>query len=83
MVSICPTLLFLSSSSLDRDVKSPLVAEVLNLARYHIPNRLNTSLRGDDSMAGMCHDSRLYGRELSTEEKIKHLAYIQVLLERK
>ena len=83
MVSICSTLLFLSSSSLDRDVKSPLVAEVLNLAKYHIPNRLNTSLRGDDSMASMCHDSRLYGRELSTEEKIKHLAYIQVVLERK
>eukprot|EP00090_Calanus_glacialis_P043063 TRINITY_DN7623_c0_g1_i2.p1 TRINITY_DN7623_c0_g1~~TRINITY_DN7623_c0_g1_i2.p1 ORF type:complete len:740 (-),score=223.94 TRINITY_DN7623_c0_g1_i2:33-2252(-) len=70
-----------SSSSLDRDVKSPLVAEVLNLARYHIPNRLNTSLRGDDSMAGICHDSRLYGKEISTEERIKHLAYIQLFRE--
>ena len=81
MVSGYFTLLFVSSSSLDRDVKSPLVADVLNLARYHIPNRMNASLRGDDSMAGMCHDSRLYGKETSAEERIKHLAYIQVALD--
>ena len=42
---------------------------------------MNTSLYGDDSIASMCHDSRLYGKEISTEERIKHLAYIQVALD--
>ena len=50
-------------------------------SRIAMLHRMNTCLRGDDSMASMCHDSRLYGKEISTEERIKHLAYIQVVLD--
>jgi len=64
-----------SSSQLDHDVKSPLVVEVLNMARYHLPTRLPTTLH----CKTMGYDNRLYTKELTTQDRIRHLAYNQVL----
>ena len=33
---------------------------------------------GYDGLVTMCYDTRLYGKEISTQEAGKHLTYIQV-----
>jgi len=64
-----------SSTQLDHDVKSPLVTEVLNLARYHLPTRITNTHHNDT----MCSDTNLYTKELSTQDRIRHLVFTQVL----
>jgi len=80
-VNISPSLH--STSSLDLDVKSPLATEVFNMARYHIPNRLRlkdqkeiASKMGYKDMTMLCHERRLYVKEISKAEKIKHDTFI-------
>jgi len=79
-VNISPSLH--SASSLDLDVKSPLATEVFNMARYHIPNRLKMSEQKDiaekmgyDNITNLCFDRRLYLKDISKAEKIKHETY--------
>merc|ERR1719495_2935566 len=76
-VNISPSLH--SSSSLDLDVKSPLATEVFNMARYHIPNKMRLKEQkealeqmGYKDMASLCHERRLYVKEISKLERIKH-----------
>merc|ERR1719397_2390051 len=79
-VNISPSLH--SSSSLDLDVKSPLATEVFNMARYHIPNRMRLKEQkealeqmGSKDMASLCHERRLYVKEISKLERMKHDKY--------
>merc|ERR1719382_2132421 len=79
-VNISPSLH--SSSSLDLDVKSPLATEVFNMARYHIPNKMRLKEQkealeqmGYKDMASLCHERRLYVKEISKLERIKHDKY--------
>jgi len=79
-VNISPSLH--SSSSLDLDVKSPLATEVFNMARYHIPNRMRLKEQkealeqmGYKDMSSLCHERRLYVKEISKLERVKHDKY--------
>ena len=40
--------------------------------------RLSDGWHEKESMADMCCDGRLYNKEISAEERKKHLAYVQV-----
>lgn len=81
-VNISPSLH--STSALDLDVKSPLATEVFNMARYHIPNRMRVKeqkeaaeLMGYKDMASLCHERRLYVKEISKAERAKHDRFSQ------
>jgi len=76
-VNISPSLH--STSALDLDVKSPLATEVFNMARYHIPNRMRLKEQreaaeemGYKDMTSLCHERRLYVKEISKAERTKH-----------
>jgi len=80
-VNISPSLH--STSTLDLDVKSPLATEVFNMARYHIPNRLRLQEQreiaekmGYSNMPSLCHERRLYVKEISKAEKSKHDCFV-------
>ena len=77
-VNISPSLH--SASPLDLDVKSPLVTQVFNLVRYHVPPAKMTSkcqkeildkFNLSDMTSNLCLDKRLYSRELSKAERAK------------
>jgi len=81
-VNISPSLH--STSTLDLDVKSPLATEVFNMARYHIPNRLRLQEQreiaekmGYPNIPILCHERRLYVKEISKAEKSKHDCFVQ------
>lgn len=83
-VNISPSLH--STSALDLDVKSPLATEVFNMARYHIPNRMRVKeqkeaaeLMGYKDMASLCHERRLYVKEISKPERAKHDRFSQAM----
>jgi len=80
-VNISPSLH--SSSSLDLDVKSHLTTEVFNMARYHIPNKIKGveqkeigKKMGLPNLPSLCLDKRLYVKEISKAERIKHDAIV-------
>ncbi|GBP42687.1 Tubulin polyglutamylase TTLL4 [Eumeta japonica] len=75
-VNISPSLH--SASPLDIHVKGPLVTEVLNLAQYQVPVKVNQEVNNKDKlsrMKGITYDSRLYTVYLSKEERDKHIIY--------
>lgn len=81
-VNISPSLH--STSPLDLDVKSPLATEVFNMARYHLPNKLRQSTQKQiaESLgygsANLCLDKRLYLKEISKAERLKHDSWLNV-----
>jgi len=82
-VNISPSLH--SSSSLDLDVKSALTTEVLNMARYHIPNKIKlkdqaeiAEKMGYGNISNLCFDRRLYVKEISKAEKLKQETFLQL-----
>nr|XP_045584027.1 tubulin monoglutamylase TTLL4-like isoform X1 [Procambarus clarkii]XP_045584028.1 tubulin monoglutamylase TTLL4-like isoform X1 [Procambarus clarkii] len=78
-VNISPSLH--SASPLDHSVKGPLIADLLNMVAFHIPDKLSQqqqmNLLGefnlDDKVSGLCLDRRLYTRLLTPEEQVKHI----------
>ncbi|KAK3881167.1 hypothetical protein Pcinc_014373 [Petrolisthes cinctipes] len=78
-VNISPSLH--SASPLDHSVKGPLIADLLNMVAFHIPDKLSqqqqTSFLGDfnlgDQVSGLCLDRRLYTRLLTPDEQAKHV----------
>uniref|UniRef100_A0A1B6DER8 Tubulin polyglutamylase TTLL4 n=1 Tax=Clastoptera arizonana TaxID=38151 RepID=A0A1B6DER8_9HEMI len=81
-VNISPSLH--SSSPLDLAVKGPLVKDLMNIAGYHIPNKLPTELQESLGLnlgveSGLCYDRRLYTTGLSVSERRKHLNYQQFI----
>ncbi|KAK4316307.1 hypothetical protein Pmani_012525 [Petrolisthes manimaculis] len=78
-VNISPSLH--SASPLDHSVKGPLIADLLNMVAFHIPDKLSqqqqTSFLGDfnlgDQVSGLCLDRRLYTRLLTPDEQTKHV----------
>ncbi|GLG94629.1 Tubulin polyglutamylase TTLL4 [Gryllus bimaculatus] len=78
-VNISPSLH--SASPLDLAVKGPLVRDLMNLAGYHVPNKLVTSQVEElltqfgvprDRISSLCFDRRLYTTLLGPEERQKH-----------
>lgn len=77
-VNISPSLH--SASPLDHSVKGPLIADLLNMIAFHIPDKLSqqeqTNLLADlnlgEKVTGLCLDRRLYTRLLTPEEQLKH-----------
>jgi len=83
-VNISPSLH--SSSSLDLDVKSPLATEVFNMARYHIPNRMKlveqraiAEKMGYGDLLGLCHEKRLYVKDICKAERLKHTSVLDAV----
>jgi tubulin polyglutamylase TTLL4 len=82
-VNISPSLH--SSSPLDLAVKGPMVRDLLNMAGYHIPNKLLIAQQEEilktfglkDKRIPLCFDKRLYTTALSKEERSKHFFYQQ------
>jgi hypothetical protein len=82
-VNISPSLH--SSSPLDLAVKGPMVRDLLNMAGYHIPNKLLIAQQDEilgtfglkDKVIPLCFDKRLYTTVLSKEERSKHSFYQQ------
>jgi len=82
-VNISPSLH--SSSPLDLAVKGPMVRDLLNMAGYHIPNKLLVAQQEEilrtcglnDKRIPLCFDKRLYTTVLSKEERSKHSFYQQ------
>jgi tubulin polyglutamylase TTLL4 len=82
-VNISPSLH--SSSPLDLAVKGPMVRDLLNMAGYHIPNKLLVAQQEEilrtfglkDKRVPLCFDKRLYTTVLSKEERSKHSFYQQ------
>lgn len=75
-VNISPSLH--SASPLDIHVKAPLVTDVLNLAQFHVPTKINIDSLSKDSpqkLNNIQYDSRLYTVYLSKEERDKHIIY--------
>ncbi|KAG7170272.1 Tubulin polyglutamylase TTLL4-like [Homarus americanus] len=78
-VNISPSLH--SASPLDHSVKGPLIADLLNMVAFHIPDKLSQqqqmNLLGEynlgDKVTGLCLDRRLYTRLLTAEEQVKHI----------
>lgn len=78
-VNISPSLH--SASPLDHSVKGPLIANLLNMVAFHIPDKLSQqqqmNLLGDfnfdERVSGLCLDRRLYTRLLTPEEQLKHV----------
>ncbi|KAE9535227.1 hypothetical protein AGLY_007960 [Aphis glycines] len=73
-VNISPSLH--SSSPVDLAVKGPLVKDLMNMAGYHIPNKMsrsthNTLLKVLGVKIPLCYDKRLYTFNLSVKEKEK------------
>ncbi|KAL1122063.1 hypothetical protein AAG570_003469 [Ranatra chinensis] len=82
-VNISPSLH--SASPLDLAVKGPMVQNIMNIAGYHIPNKLTASQQAEtlqklglEASADLCYDSRLYVMGLSPEEKNKHNHFIHL-----
>lgn len=81
-VNISPSLH--SASSLDLDVKSNLSVEVFNMARFHIPNKIRGAEQreigaklGMPNLLALCHDKRLYVKDISKIERTKHDSAIE------
>ncbi|CAB3385792.1 Hypothetical predicted protein [Cloeon dipterum] len=80
-VNISPSLH--SSSPLDQAVKGPLVCNLLNMAGYHIPHKLPSSMQKEflKTLAPeakthqLCLDNRLYYVGLSRDEAAKQLYF--------
>lgn len=77
-VNISPSLH--SSTPLDSAVKGPMVKDIMNIAGYHIPNKLTTAqqetLYGKLGVgSNFCFDKRLYTTQLSPAERTKHCDY--------
>ncbi|XP_026818449.1 tubulin polyglutamylase TTLL4-like [Rhopalosiphum maidis] len=77
-VNISPSLH--SSSPLDLAVKGPLVKDLMNMAGYHIPNKMsrsthNTLLKTLGVKSPLCYDKRIYTFNLSAKEKEKQEYY--------
>ncbi|CAI6358011.1 unnamed protein product [Macrosiphum euphorbiae] len=80
-VNISPSLH--SSSPLDLAVKGPLVKDLMNMAGYHIPNKMsrsthNTLLKVLGVKSTLCYDKRLYTFNLSAKEKEKQEYYTNI-----
>ncbi|KAE9524189.1 hypothetical protein AGLY_015434 [Aphis glycines] len=80
-VNISPSLH--SSSPLDLAVKGPLVKDLMNMAGYHIPNKMsrsthNTLLKMLGVKSTLCYDKRLYTFNLSAKEKEKQEYFINM-----
>merc|ERR1719193_2961001 len=83
-VNISPSLH--SASSLDLDVKSNLSVEVFNMARYHIPNRMKlveqraiAEKMGYGDLLGLCHEKRLYVKDICKAERLKHTSVLDAV----
>ncbi|KAF4520504.1 hypothetical protein B566_EDAN004827 [Ephemera danica] len=87
-VNISPSLH--SSSPLDQAVKGPMVCDLLNMAGYHIPNKLPSSMQKellktlapDSKATQLCLDSRFYHVGLSRDEASKQLFFTKDCSER-
>ncbi|XP_059476900.1 tubulin monoglutamylase TTLL4-like isoform X3 [Neocloeon triangulifer] len=87
-VNISPSLH--SSSPLDQAVKGPMVCNLLNMAGYHIPNKLPSSMQKDflrnlapDVKTNqLCIDNRLYYIGLSRDEAAKQLFFTKEAYQR-
>ncbi|CAI6367166.1 unnamed protein product [Macrosiphum euphorbiae] len=80
-VNISPSLH--SSSPLDLAVKGPLVKDLMNMAGYHIPNKMSHSthnylLKVLGVKSILCYDKRLYTLNLSAKEKEKEEYYTNI-----
>ncbi|KAK8387363.1 hypothetical protein O3P69_018148 [Scylla paramamosain] len=78
-VNISPSLH--SASPLDHSVKGPLIADLLNMVAFHVPDKLSqqqqTNLLADlnlgEKVSGLCLDRRIYTRLLTPDEQLKHV----------
>lgn len=78
-VNISPSLH--SASPLDHSVKGPLIADLLNMVAFHVPDKLSqqqqTNLLADlnlgEKVSGLCLDRRIYTRLLTPDEQMKHV----------
>ncbi|XP_063611514.1 tubulin monoglutamylase TTLL4-like isoform X1 [Penaeus indicus] len=78
-VNISPSLH--SASPLDHSVKGPLIADILNMAALHIPDKLSQQqqknllqdLNLGENVSSLCLDRRIYTRLLTGEEQVKHV----------
>ena len=75
-VNISPSLH--SASSLDHSVKGPLIADLLNMVGFHIPDKLTPArqkelieeLNLNEKVQNLCLDRRLYTRLNTLEEQV-------------
>lgn len=78
-VNISPSLH--SASPLDHSVKGPLIADLLNMVAFHIPDKLSQQQQVNllkefnlgEKVSGLCLDRRIYTRLLTAEEQLKHI----------
>ncbi|KAG1683767.1 Tubulin polyglutamylase TTLL4 [Nymphon striatum] len=85
-VNISPSLH--SNSPLDASIKGQLAKDLLNLAGFHVPNRISensksallTKLGFSPERSSLCHDKKLYNYVLSAEERAKIFQFQQIHL---
>ncbi|XP_018319582.1 tubulin polyglutamylase TTLL4-like [Agrilus planipennis] len=68
-VNISPSLH--GSSPVDEDVKGPMLRSIMNLAQFHLPDKVTIK----SNLVHSTFDSRLYTKELSRKCKNKQLKY--------
>ncbi|XP_076042393.1 tubulin polyglutamylase ttll-4-like isoform X2 [Oratosquilla oratoria] len=78
-VNISPSLH--SATQLDHSVKGPLIRDLLNIATFHIPDKLSQHQQAEllaeldlgENVTGLCLDRRMYTRLISCDDQVKHL----------